>query len=103
MTNTLLQFRVDNKLKKDATKVYEDLWLDLPSAIKLFMKKTIKLQKLPFSINDENDELEQAIMQNKKNAIEELDAMNFKISKAIDEDDEIFNGIMEKYESIDWY
>ena len=103
MANALLQFRVDNRLKKDATKVYEDLGLDLSSAIKLFMKKTIKMQKLPFSINDENDELEQAILQNKKLAIEELDSMKLNISSSINEEDEIYKGIIDKYESINWY
>lgn len=100
MANALLQFRVDNRLKNDATKVYEDLGLDLSSAIKLFLKKSIKMQKLPFSINDENDELEQAILQNKKLAIEELDSMKLNISNSINEEEEIYKGIMEKYESI---
>ncbi len=103
MANALLQFRVDNRLKNDATKVYEDLGLDLSSAIKLFLKKSIKMQKLPFSINDENDELEQAILQNKKLAIEELDSMKLNISNSINEEEEIYKGIMEKYESINWY
>lgn len=100
MANALLQFRVDNRLKNDATKVYEDLGLDLSSAIKLFLKKSIKMQKLPFSINDENDELEQAILQNKRLAIEELDSMKLNISNSINEEEEIYKGIMEKYESI---
>ena len=53
MTNTLVQFRVDEKLKNEASKVYEDLGLDLSSAVKLFFRKTIKMKRIPFSINDD--------------------------------------------------
>ena len=48
MTNTLVQFRVDENLKNEASKVYEDLGLDLSSAVKLFFRKTIKMTKMPF-------------------------------------------------------
>ena len=55
MTNTLIQFRVDEKLKNEASKIYEDLGLD---------------------------------------------SMHLNISNDLDEKDEIYNAIMEKYESI---
>ena len=99
MTNTLVQFRVDEKLKNEASKIYEDLGLDLSSAVKLFFKKTIKMKKMPFSINDDEG-LEDEIRKKKVLAIEELDLMHLNISKDLDEKDEIYNAIMEKYESI---
>ena len=100
MTNTLIQFRVEEKLKLDASKVYEDLGLDLSSAIKLFLKKTIKLNKMPFSINADENMLEEQIRMNKALAIKELDAMNLNISSIIDEKEEIYKALMDKYESI---
>lgn len=100
MTNTLVQFRVDEKLKNEASKVYEDLGLDLSSAVKIFFKKTIKMNRMPFSINDD-EVLEDEIRKKKALAIEELDSMHLNISKDLDEKDEIYNAIMEKYESID--
>lgn len=100
MVNTLIQFRVDEKLKQDASKVYEDLGLDLSSAIKLFLKKTIKLKKLPFSINTDEDVLEEQIRMNKELALKELDSLELKVSSDIDEKDEIYNALMDKYESI---
>ncbi len=36
MVNSLVQFRVDEKLKNEVSEIYEDLGLDLSSAIKLF-------------------------------------------------------------------
>lgn len=102
MTNTLVQFRVDEKLKNEASKIYEDLGLDLSSAVKLFFKKTLKMNGIPFSINDD-EVLEDEIRKKKAHAIEELDSMHLNISNNLDEKDEIYNAIMEKYESINWY
>lgn len=99
MINSLVQFRVDEKLKNEASEIYEDLGLDLSSAIKLFFKKTIKMKKMPFSINDD-DISEDEIRKKKALAIEELDSMDLNISNVLDEKDEIYNAIMEKYESI---
>lgn len=99
MVNTLVQFRVDENLKNEASKVYEDLGLDLSSAVKLFFKKTIKMKRIPFSINDD-DIFDDEIRKKKALAIEELDSMNLKFSNDLDEKDEIYNAIMDKYESI---
>ena len=99
MTNTLVQFRVDEKLKNEASKIYEDLGLDLSSAVKLFFKKTLRMNGIPFSINDD-EVLEDEIRKKKAHAIEELDSMHLNISNNLDEKDEIYNAIMEKYESI---
>lgn len=95
MINTLIQFRVENKVKKDATKLYEDLGLDLNTAIKLFLKKSIKMQKLPFSINDDDENLDIKIK-----AFNELDNMNLNIKDDIDYKEEIYKGIKDKYESV---
>lgn len=100
MVNALVQFRVDERIKNGANKVYEDLGLDLSSAIKLFLKRTIKLQRMPFSINSDEDILEEQIRMNKEMAIKELDQLKLNISKNVDEKEEIYNAIMEKYESI---
>lgn len=100
MTNTLIQFRVEENLKRDASKVYEDLGLDLSSAIKLFLKKTIKLKRMPFSINASESDVEAQIRMNKELAIKELDSLDLNISNDIDEKDEIYNALMDKYESI---
>ena len=99
MVNTLVQFRVDENLKNEASKVYEDLGLDLSSAVKLFFKKTIKMKRIPFSINDD-DISDDEIRKKKILAIEELDSMNLNVLNDLDEKDEIYNAIMEKYESI---
>ena len=42
--------RVDYKLKKDATEVFNELGLDMSTAIKLFLKQSILTKSIPFKI-----------------------------------------------------
>ena len=44
----LIQFRADRKLKQDVANIYEQLGMDLPTAFRMFMKKSIQVRGLPF-------------------------------------------------------
>ena len=46
MASTLVQIRVDEKLKDDAAAVYEDLGLDLSTAVRIFL--SVLLPKMVF-------------------------------------------------------
>ena len=48
MSSAMIQFRVDEDLKRKATEVYEQIGLDLPSAMRMFMKRSIVMRGLPF-------------------------------------------------------
>ena len=52
MNNTVLQIRVDEELKNNANMVFEDIGLDLSTAIRMFLNKTVALNGLPFEINN---------------------------------------------------
>ena len=52
MTMSIMQIRIDNNLKKEATKVFEELGLDLPTAIRIFLKKSIKEKGIPFDLRE---------------------------------------------------
>lgn len=52
MNNTVLQIRVDEELKNNANMVLEDIGLDLSTAIRMFLNKTVILNGLPFEINN---------------------------------------------------
>ena len=47
---TMVSFRTDEELKKDATKVYESLGLTLSTALNMFMRQTVIQQKFPCSL-----------------------------------------------------
>ena len=47
---TAIQVRVDEKLKKEADLIFEDLGLDVPTAIRLFLKKVVASKSIPFEL-----------------------------------------------------
>ncbi len=47
---------IDSELKKSAQELYADLGLDLSTAINLFLKQSLREQKIPFEIKRENEE-----------------------------------------------
>ena len=42
MASTLVQIRVDEDLKNEATSIFEQLGLDLPTAFRIFLKKSVE-------------------------------------------------------------
>lgn len=73
MTNALVQVRIDNELKTQAIKVFDDVGLDLSTAIKIFLKRAVQKKGIPFSMNlDESDTL---------SAIENIISMRSDVAK----------------------
>lgn len=76
-------FRLDSQLKKEADELFAELGLSLNSAITIFLKQSVREQRIPFEITRTNQALnvasnstlasvsEQLIQQN-KTAYEEL-------------------------------
>lgn len=52
--NTTVQFRVDSKTKKDASKIFESLGLDMSTGIKMFLSQVVRKKGLPFQVLTEN-------------------------------------------------
>lgn len=48
MTQTMIQVRVEKELKERVANIYEAVGLDLPTAIRMFFKKSILVGGLPF-------------------------------------------------------
>ena len=48
MATSVIQIRVDGVLKNKATQVYSDLGIDLSTAIRMFLKRTIMENGIPF-------------------------------------------------------
>ncbi len=46
----IVQFRVDDDLKLQASSVYEKLGIDLSSALRMFMKRSVMINGIPFSM-----------------------------------------------------
>lgn len=50
MASTLVQIRVDEDLKNEATQIFEQLGLDLPTAFRIFLKKSVEERGVPFAM-----------------------------------------------------
>ena len=50
MTNSLVQVRVDEQLKEEVTNLYEELGMDLSTAIRIFLKRSVQEKGIPFSM-----------------------------------------------------
>ncbi len=44
----LIQFRADKALKQEVAEIYEKLGMDLPTAFRMFMKRSKQVRGLPF-------------------------------------------------------
>jgi addiction module RelB/DinJ family antitoxin len=53
--SAVIQVRVDREVKEEAEQLYEDLGLDLPSAIRIFLKKSIAECGLPFRLREKHE------------------------------------------------
>ncbi|MBQ8995185.1 MAG: type II toxin-antitoxin system RelB/DinJ family antitoxin [Oscillospiraceae bacterium] len=56
MANGLLQLRVDDSLRQEAADIYAQLGLDLPTAIRMFLLRSVQVRGIPFSMVLPNDD-----------------------------------------------
>ena len=50
MATRVMQVRVDDDLRAKATAVYDELGIDLPTAIRMFLKRSVAVNGVPFSM-----------------------------------------------------
>ena len=53
---TVLQVRLDDDLKAQATMVYEQLGIDLSTAVRMFLKKSIAVNGVPFELKNSSSD-----------------------------------------------
>lgn len=81
--------RVDDDLKKEATAIFNELGLDMSTAVKLFLKQSVLKKSIPFKLAlDEysKDEVEQAKkdIQRLVNEKSEVVKLDFKRKEDVD-------------------
>lgn len=50
MASSLIQIRLDDELKSEASALYEALGIDLPTAVRMFIKRSVMVRGIPFSM-----------------------------------------------------
>ena len=53
--NDYIQVRVDSEDKNKASQIFSKIGIDTSTAIRMFLKQTIRKNTLPFSIDDSDD------------------------------------------------
>ena len=48
--------RVDDQLKKEATELFNELGLDMSTAVKLFLKQSVLTRSIPFEVKLDVDD-----------------------------------------------
>lgn len=91
MSTSVFQMRVDDELKREASTIYEQLGIDLPTAVRIFLKCSVLVGGIPFGMtlphqNDESDSALQALYELSRNALQNgtadmtLDEINAEIT-----------------------
>jgi DNA-damage-inducible protein J len=66
MNNTSIQLRIDAKTKREASKVFADLGMDISTGMKLYLRQVIREKSLPFrpgrTVNGFTPEYEQKLL-----------------------------------------
>lgn len=87
MSQTLVNFRIDEKTKKEMEKVCEELGMNVSTALNIFIKKMTREKRIPFDVSidpfyskSNMDALDKSIKQLEEGnivtkTIEELEAM----------------------------
>ena len=56
MSTSLVQMRIDTKLRDEANTLFDTLGLDMSTAVKIFLKKCLAEGGLPFEVKNETAE-----------------------------------------------
>ena len=84
MATSIVQFRIDDDLKAQATEIYEKLGLDLSTALRIFLKRSVAVRGIPFSMTLDNDTVPETVGDNEVMMLsEKLMAANDEVYKEL--------------------
>ena len=89
----VLQIRLNDELKNQATAVYNELGIDISTAVRMFLKKSVSVGGLPFETKVDSETLDALLsLENMRNTSEAngnssmtLDEINEEIKKSREE------------------
>ena len=84
MATSIVQFRIEDDLKVQATEIFEKLGLDLSTALRIFLKRSVAVRGIPFSMTLDNDTVPETAGDNEVMMLsEKLMAVNDKVYKEL--------------------
>lgn len=99
--------RVDDELKKEATLIFNELGLDMSTAVKLFLKQSVLTRSIPFELSLKDKECSDEELKQAKKDIQLLakgksEVVKLDFSKQEDVDTFFGDEKFSEYEDMDW-
>lgn len=100
MATTVLQVRMDEDLKNEASELFEKLGLDIPTAIRIFFKRAVTEKGIPFELREPtavyNASSKASSIERRVAALENLQIYRGRIPAGMDYKKELAKARMEK-------
>lgn len=104
MATTVLQVRMDEDLKNEASELFEKLGLDIPTAIRIFFKRAVTEKGIPFEVREPtavyNASSKASSIERRAAALENLQKYRGRIPAGMDYKKELAKARMEKFQEI---
>ena len=104
MATTVLQVRMDEDLKNEASELFEKLGLDIPTAIRIFFKRAVTEKGIPFEVREPtaiyNAGSKVSSIERRAVALENLQKYRGRIPAGMDYKKELAKARMEKFQEI---
>lgn len=104
MATTVLQVRMDEDLKNEASELFEKLGLDIPTAIRIFFKRAVTEKGIPFEVREPtavyNAGSKASSIERRVAALENLQKYRGRIPAGMDYKKELAKARMEKIQEL---
>lgn len=76
MAQTVISVRVDEDIKKDVENLFDEMGMNISTAINIFFRQTLRERAIPFQIKAKDDYFNETNMQRLLESIEQAKAGN---------------------------
>ena len=85
MASYVMQIRIDEQLRNEASEVYERLGIDIPTAVRMFLKRSVLDNGIPFAMTLPKDNMIMSKAVKALNEIQENAMADGKVEMSLDE------------------
>ena len=85
MASYVMQIRIDEQLRNEASEVYERLGIDIPTAVRMFLKRSVLDNGIPFAMTLPKDNMIMSKAVKALNEIQESAMADGKVEMSLDE------------------
>ena len=91
-TTSLIQVRLDTVTKEKVSSLYESFGLDLPTAIRMFIKKSLMVNGLPFDVRNTEADSFMSVFENARKVVQDNNVPEYSLEEINKEISEVRKG-----------